>query len=84
MEKETKQPTYKTQPLSTIERKLQEKFAEEIANQGALMDSMGKQLLSLELAMVGIYARRCCCGHYLFVVVYGCGGYRVGDISRKI
>jgi hypothetical protein len=56
MEKETKQPTYKTQPLSTIELKLQEKFAEEIANQGALMDSMGKQLLSLELAMVGIYA----------------------------
>jgi len=56
MEKEEKQPIFKTKPLSTIEKKLQEKFAEDIANQGALMDSMGRQLLSLELAMVGIYA----------------------------
>ena len=29
-------------------KKLQEKFAEDIANQGALMDGMGRQLLSLE------------------------------------
>jgi len=56
MKKEQKQPIFKTKPLSTIEKKLQEKFAEDIANQGALMDSMGRQLLSLELAMVGIYA----------------------------
>ena len=56
MEKEENQPTFKTKPLSTIEKKLQEKFAEDIANQGALMDSMGRQLLSLELAMIGIYA----------------------------
>ncbi len=48
--------TYKTKPLTPIEQKLQEKFAEEVANQATLMDSMGKQLLSLELAMVGIYA----------------------------
>ena len=56
MENEQKQSIFKTKPLSTIEKKLQEKFAEDIANQGALMDSMGRQLLSLELAMVGIYA----------------------------
>ena len=48
--------TYKSKPLTPIEQKLQEKFAEDIANQATLMDSMGKQLLSLELAMVGIYA----------------------------
>ena len=48
MKKEEKQPTLKTKPLSIIEKKLQEKFAEDIANQGALMDSMGRQLLSLE------------------------------------
>lgn len=47
---------YKSKPLTPIEQKLQEKFAEEVANQAGLMDSMGKQLLSLELAMVGIYA----------------------------
>jgi len=47
---------YKSKPLTKIEQKLQEKFAEDIANQATLMDSMGKQLLSLELAMVGIYA----------------------------
>ncbi len=48
--------TYQSKPLTPIEQKLQEKFAEEVANQATLMDSMGKQLLSLELAMVGIYA----------------------------
>ena len=47
---------YQSKPLTPIEQKLQEKFAEEVANQAGLMDSMGKQLLSLELAMVGIYA----------------------------
>ena len=54
--KEMEEVTYKTKPLTPIEQKLQEKFAEEVANQAGLMDSMGKQLLSLELAMVGIYA----------------------------
>ena len=53
MEKEV---VFTTQPLSSIDKKLQEKFAEDIANQASLMDSMGKQLLSIELAMVGIYA----------------------------
>ena len=53
---EEKQQTYKSKPLDSIDKKLQEKFAEDIANQGTLMDGMGKQLLSLELAMVGIYA----------------------------
>ena len=51
-----KQQIYKSKPLDNIDKKLQEKFAEDIANQATLMDSMGKQLLSLELAMVGIYA----------------------------
>ena len=54
--KKMEEVTYKTKPLTPIEQKLQEKFAEEVANQAGLMDSMGKQLLSLELAMVGIYA----------------------------
>ena len=54
MQEENK--TYKSKPLTPIEQKVQEKFAEEVANQAGLMDSMGKQLLSLELAMVGIYA----------------------------
>ena len=53
MEKEV---IFTTQPLSSIDKKLQERFAEDIANQASLMDSMGKQLLSIELAMVGIYA----------------------------
>ncbi|CAA6808039.1 MAG: Unknown protein [uncultured Sulfurovum sp.] len=47
---------YTSKPLDSIDKKLQEKFAEDIANQATLMDNMGKQLLTLELAMVGIYA----------------------------
>ena len=53
---EDKQQTYKTKPLDNMDKKLQEKFAEDFASQGTLMDGMGKQLLTLELAMVGIYA----------------------------
>lgn len=47
---------YTSKPLDSIDKKLQEKFAEDVANQATLMDNMGKQLLTLELAMVGIYA----------------------------
>jgi hypothetical protein len=47
---------YRSKPLDIMDIKLQEKFAEDTANQAALMDNMGKQLLTLELGMVGIYA----------------------------
>lgn len=47
---------YRSKPLDIMDIKLQEKFAEDAANQAALMDNMGKQLLTLELGMVGIYA----------------------------
>ena len=53
---EENQQRYESKPLTAMDKKLQEKFAEDIANQATLMDGMGKQLLTLELAMVGIYA----------------------------
>ncbi len=46
----------KTTPLSNRDRKLQEKFTEEIVNQSSLMDSIGKQLITIELAIPGVYA----------------------------
>ena len=46
----------KTTPLSKREKKLEEKFTEEIINQSSLMDSIGKQLITLELAIPGVYA----------------------------
>ena len=55
MENEKKQ-VFQSKPITLIEQKLQEKLVEDIANQAALMDNMGKQLLTLELGMVGIYA----------------------------
>ena len=45
-----------TQPLSSIDKKLDEKFAESIAEQSKLMDEIAKQLLTIELALPAIYA----------------------------
>jgi len=45
-----------TEPLTNTDKKLQEKFVEDIANQSLLMDSIGKQLITLELAIPGGYA----------------------------
>lgn len=42
--------------LSTIDKKLKERFAEDIANQSTLMDEIGKLLITLELAIPGVYA----------------------------
>ena len=53
---EIKEIEVKTAPLSTIDKKLEEKLAEEIVNQSSLMDDIGKQLITLELAIPGIYA----------------------------
>lgn len=43
-------------PLSTIDKKLKEKFAEEIANQSKLMDELAKLLISIELGTPALYA----------------------------
>ena len=56
MEEKIKTIEVSTQPLSTIDKKLDEKFAESIAEQSKLMDEIGKQLLTIELAIPGIYA----------------------------
>jgi hypothetical protein len=45
-----------TQPPSEIDEKLIEKFAEDIAGQNKLMDDLAKQLLTIELAIPGLYA----------------------------
>jgi hypothetical protein len=46
----------KTSPPPEIDKKLQEKFAEEIAGQGNLLDNLSKQLITIELAIPGLYA----------------------------
>jgi len=45
-----------TRPPSTIEHFLQQKFAEEQVKQSERLDDLAKQLLTLELAIPGIYA----------------------------
>lgn len=45
-----------TQPLNPIESTLREKFAESIIEQSALMDKLAQQLITLELAIPGLYA----------------------------
>lgn len=55
-ENKMEEEKYRSKPVDSIDKKLQEKFAEDTANQATLMDNMGKQLLTLELGMVGIYA----------------------------
>ena len=45
-----------TQPVSSSDTVLREKFAESIAGQSELMDKLGQQLITLELAIPGLYA----------------------------
>ena len=45
-----------TRPISAGEKLLQEKYAEAVAGQSALMDRLGQQLITLELAVPGLYA----------------------------
>lgn len=45
-----------THPLSSSDQVLRDKFAESIAAQSDLMDKLGQQLLTLELAIPGLYA----------------------------
>ena len=53
MQEET---TIKSKPLSTIDKKIKEKFAEDIANQSRLMDDLAKLLISVELGTPALYA----------------------------
>ena len=62
-----------TEPLTNIDKKLQEKFTEDIANQSSLLDSLGKQLITLELAIPGGYATA-------LKVIKGSGATFSGDI----
>jgi hypothetical protein len=45
-----------TRPPDTYEKKIREKYAESFANQSDLMDKLAQQLLTLELAIPGLYA----------------------------
>lgn len=42
--------------LTAMDKKLQEKFAEDIARQSTLMDDISKQLITIELAVPSLYA----------------------------
>lgn len=46
----------RTVPLDTYEEKIKEKYAESFVNQSDLMDKWAQQLLTLELAIPGLYA----------------------------
>jgi len=56
VEEEIKTIEVSTEPLSPIDKKLDEKFTESIAEQSKLMDEIAKQLLTIELALPAIYA----------------------------
>ena len=45
-----------TRPPDSYGKKLREKYAESFANQSDLMDKLAQQLLTLELAIPGLYA----------------------------
>ena len=45
-----------TRPPDTFEAKIKEKYAASFANQSDLMDKLAQQLLTLELAIPGLYA----------------------------
>jgi hypothetical protein len=49
-------PPLSTRPLSSAENVLRDKFAESIVSQSELMDKVAQQLISLELAIPGLYA----------------------------
>ena len=50
------EPPISTRPVSEHEKALRQKFSESIATQSELMDKLSGQLLTLELAIPGIYA----------------------------
>lgn len=52
----TEERVYGSQPQSPYDKKVQEKFAKDIAHQSRLMDEVGKLLISIELVIPGIYA----------------------------
>jgi len=45
-----------TRPLSDNEKLMRQKFYESLAAQSDLMDKLGERLLTLELAILGLYA----------------------------
>ena len=45
-----------SRPVNSSEKVLRDKFAESVAKQSELMDTLGRQLITLELAIPGIYA----------------------------
>ncbi len=45
-----------TRPLTSADTILRDKFAESIVGQSELMDKLGQQLITLELAIPGLYA----------------------------
>ena len=47
---------FKVESLSKIDEKMQELFAQSIAEQPVLIENLAKLLVSLELAIVGIYS----------------------------
>ena len=49
-------PPILTHPLPGIEKILKDKYAESIAAQSEQMDNLGRQLITLELAIPGLYA----------------------------
>ena len=49
-------PTLPTRPVGSNETTLRDKFAESVAGQSDLMDKLGQQLITLELAIPGLYA----------------------------
>ena len=45
-----------TRPQDSFDKKIKEKYAESFANQSDLMDKLAQQLITLELAIPGLYA----------------------------
>ena len=50
------EPVRTTRPVATSETVLRNKFAESLVGQSDLMDKLAQQLITLELAVPGIYA----------------------------
>jgi len=53
---ENNDPPILTRPLSGIEKVLKDKYAESVAAQSEQMDNLGRQLITLELTIPGLYA----------------------------
>jgi len=52
----TSKTVLSTRPVTSSESVLRDKFAESIAGQSELMDKLAQQLITLELAIPGLYA----------------------------